>query len=41
MSMSSGVETSRSPLLERLEAMEGFWYSDDFYGPHGREWVEV
>ena len=17
------------------------WYSDDFYGPHGREWVEV
>ena len=41
LSMSSGVETSRSPLLERLEAMEGFWYSDDFYGPHGREWVEV
>ena len=21
--------------------MEGMWYSDDFYGPHGREWVEV
>ena len=41
LSMSSGVDTSRSPLLERLEAMEGFWYSDDFYGPHGREWVEV
>ena len=41
LSMSSGVETSRSPLLERLEAMEGFWYSDDFSGPHGREWVEV
>ena len=41
LSMSTGVDTSRSPLLERLEAMEGFWYSDDFYGPHGREWVEV
>merc|ERR1712194_245908 len=21
--------------------MEGLWYSDDFYGPHGREWVKV
>ena len=21
--------------------MEGIWYSDDFYGPHGREWVDV
>ena len=30
-----------SPLLDQLEAMEGFWYSDDFYGIHGREWVEV
>ena len=28
-------------LSERLEQMEGIWYSDDFYGPHGREWVEV
>ena len=35
----SGIE--RSPFLEKLEAMEGIWYSDDFYGPHGREWVEV
>ena len=35
------MDTSPSPLLERLEAMEGFWYSDDFYGPHGREWVQV
>jgi len=30
-----------STLLERLEEMEGIWYSDDFYGNHGREWVEV
>ena len=30
-----------SPLLDKLEALEGMWYSDDFYGPHGREWVEV
>ena len=31
----------RSPLLDKLEQIEGMWYSDDFYGPHGREWVEV
>lgn len=30
-----------SSLLDKLESMEGIWYSDDFYGPHGREWVEV
>merc|ERR1740117_1559989 len=41
LSMDTGMDTARSPLLERLEAMEGFWYSDDFYGPHGREWVQV
>ena len=28
-------------LLQRLEQMEGIWYSDDFYGLHGREWVTV
>jgi len=28
-------------LTERLEAMEGLWFSDDFYGKHGREWVQV
>ena len=28
-------------LIERLEQMEGIWYSDNFYGPHGREWVQV
>ena len=39
--LDTGMDTSRSPLLDRLEAMEGFWYSDDFYGPHGREWVQV
>ena len=21
--------------------MEGIWYSDDFYGSHGREWVQI
>ena len=41
LSVNTGADTSRSPLLARLEAMEGFWYSDDFYGPHGREWVQV
>ena len=30
-----------SDLLQRLEQLEGIWYSDDFYGPHGREWVDV
>ncbi|KAL3930028.1 MAG: hypothetical protein SGBAC_011950 [Bacillariaceae sp.] len=28
-------------LTQKLEAMEGLWYSDDFYGAHGREWVQV
>ncbi|CAJ1962123.1 unnamed protein product [Cylindrotheca closterium] len=28
-------------LTEKLEAMEGLWFSDDFYGKHGREWVQV
>ena len=28
-------------LSEKLEQLEGIWYSDDFYGPHGREWVVV
>lgn len=28
-------------LTQMLEAMEGLWYSDDFYGNHGREWVQV
>jgi len=35
------AELDRSAFLERIEGMEGIWYSDDFYGPHGREWVEV
>ena len=34
-------EVASSPLLAKLEQMEGIWYSDDFYGSHGREWVEV
>lgn len=34
-------DEERSPLLEKLEHLEGMWYSDDFYGFHGREWVEV
>ena len=38
---SSIDETERSPLLKKLENLEGIWYSDDFYGTHGREWVEV
>ena len=25
----------------RLEEMSGLWYSDNFYGTHGREWVKV
>ena len=28
-------------VTEKLEEMEGLWYSDDFYGPHGREWVQI
>jgi hypothetical protein len=31
----------RDALFERLEQMSGIWYSDDFYGAHGREWVDV
>lgn len=30
-----------SELLKRLQKMEGIWYSDDFYGSHGREWVQI
>jgi len=30
-----------SSLTDKLEQAEGMWYSDDFYGPHGREWVKV
>lgn len=30
-----------SALTDKLERVEGIWYSDDFYGPHGREWVTV
>mmetsp|Transcript_26839 Transcript_26839/g.53588 ORF Transcript_26839/g.53588 Transcript_26839/m.53588 type:complete len:229 (-) Transcript_26839:114-800(-) len=30
-----------SALNEKLEQVEGMWYSDDFYGLHGREWVKV
>ena len=33
--------TLASPLLRQLQELEGIWYSDDFYGTHGREWVEV
>ena len=36
-----GCDELGSALSERLEEMEGIWYTDDFYGPHGREWVEV
>lgn len=28
-------------LTSKLAEMEGLWYSDDFYGSHGREWVKV
>lgn len=28
----NGPGVERSPFLEKLEAMEGIWYSDDFYG---------
>jgi len=28
-------------LTFKLAEMEGLWYSDDFYGSHGREWVKV
>lgn len=28
-------------ITEKLGEMEGLWYSDDFYGSHGREWIKV
>ena len=28
-------------LTEKMDDLEGLWYSDDFYGSHGREWVKV
>ena len=28
-------------VTSKLDDMEGLWYSDDFYGSHGREWVKV
>jgi len=28
-------------LTNKMGEMEGLWYSDDFYGLHGREWVKV
>jgi len=28
-------------LTQKLEAMEGLWYSDDFYSKDGREWVNL
>ena len=28
-------------ITEKLDDVEGLWYSDDFYGSHGREWVKV
>lgn len=28
-------------ITQKVEDMEGLWYSDDFYGPHGREWVTI
>ncbi len=30
-----------TPASLRPSVAQGFWYSDDFYGPHGREWVQV
>ena len=41
ITLERGEDELRSPLLDKLAQFEGFWYSDDFYGPHGREWVEV
>jgi hypothetical protein len=35
------IDALSSALSEKLEQLEGIWYSDDFYGPHGREWVVV
>jgi len=28
-------------LAQKLEAMEGLWYSDDFYSKDGREWINL
>lgn len=28
-------------VTEQLDDLEGLWYSDDFYGAHGREWVQM
>ena len=28
-------------LTQELGEMVGLWYSDDFYGKHGREWVQI
>lgn len=28
-------------VTSKLEELTGLWYSDDFYGAHGREWVKV
>ena len=28
-------------ITQKVEDMEGIWYSDDFYGPHGREYVTI
>lgn len=25
----------------KIEELAGLWYSDDFYGAHGREWVKI
>ena len=36
-----GADEVVDSVTEKLEEMEGLWYSDDFYGPHGREWVQI
>ena len=40
-----GDDDERDELVDsvtsKLDDMEGLWYSDDFYGSHGREWVKV
>ena len=41
-----GIDEDEADVLvdsvtEKLGDMEGLWYSDDFYGSHGREWVNV
>lgn len=35
------IDQVASALNAKLEQVEGTWYSDDFYGSHGREWVRV